>query len=124
MLFFTAVMFVALSGVTLFAMVLTEYPSQETSGVIQVFFLCLMSIAFYNSLGPVFWCYATETCQMKGLSLCVIMNWAGSLCINITLPFMFDYIGAWGFAVYAFFAFLSFFFFLVFMRETKGLTTD
>ena len=124
MIFFMIIIIVALFGVTIFAELLTTVPSALASGVTQVLFLCLFSASFQNSLGPVFWCYASETCTNKGLSLCVIMNWAGSLVINITLPFMFSAIGAWGFAIYGLVAVAGFFFFLIFMKETKGLSMD
>jgi MFS family permease len=89
---------------------------------VQVVFVLIFIVFFEISVGPIFWSYAADIMNDKGMSIASLVNFIILLIITSISYFMFTDLGiAPTLFMYGGFSFLGLLFVYFFVFETKGL---
>ena len=92
-------------------------------GIIALVFINLYIVIFELSFGPLCWIFQAEIMTDKGLSIAVAVNLFFTVAAALLTPILFDNFHGWVFVVCAGFCLLCALFCLIFIKETKGLSS-
>ena len=92
-------------------------------GILALVFINLYIVIFELSFGPLCWIFQAEIMTDKGLSIAVAVNLFFTVAAALLTPILFENFHGWVFVVCAGFCLLCAVFCLVFIKETKGLSS-
>ena len=81
-------------------------------------------VGFELGPGSIGWPYVSEICNPKAIGIATMSNWVWTLLVGLTYPFMQSSMGAFANLVFAGLSLVGLIFYLLYMKETRGLTTE
>jgi SP family xylose:H+ symportor-like MFS transporter len=112
-------------GMFISEIVVAAFAWFDLSVYVSVVFVMLFIVFFELSVGPIFWSYAADIMNDKGMSIASFINWLIVMIVTAISYYMFNDLGiAPTLFMYGVFSFLGLIFVYFFVFETKGKSKD